>query len=1742
MRLKNKKYRLYFLRLVLSFLMVLGNPMPFIAAMASLSLRAALPAFAASLLFSARRAYARVAYANPGRAVDLSRFNLSNDPTDEDFQKVKAFDEPFVPLEIPADPNENADLAKALNQEVSDKADESLQVLGDFVAQHPHSRWVLSVELNRGLALARRGYFTKALKAFQTAWDAGQKGTGTAGNLADHALSELMRMESRVGLQDELKSELELMKGRTPQGLAARQTEEARMALGAMQKHPDRAFRCGSQALERILAFKKSKKAQDSLFMQTKSTEKGISLDQVYGLSEQLGMGMQMAKREPGAKVLLPAVVHWKLGHYAALLEEKNGMIRSQDTAFMNEIWISEKALNEESSGYFLVPGGGLPAGWSPVNMDEAATIWGKGGTDGSSPPPPCGGGPTSGGGGAQGGTCGMPRTNIDLATTSAMVVDTPLWYKPPVGPEMRFMLTYHQRTPDALPYTNFGTNWNFNWQGFIEYSFSGSQASNYILVARGGGEDPFSGPGGTTKYLTYLVNATTTFSSGPAAGLPSAFTVQKPDGGMETYGLGFANPGGLVKCLLTQMTDPQGNNMTIQYDSMNRIQSVTDALGQQSTFSYGADNYFKVTQITDPFGRHANFTYDIHGFLQSITDQLGLTSSFTYIMLDPAASGGTAGTMVHVFSDAVLSMTTPYGTTTFDYSGTDDTLNKQEVEITDPLGQKEHAKYFDSGTIPDDNLNPPAGIMADANPGSLLSMRNVFYWDKKAMEDDPLDPNSATIYHYLHTSSDLSVRALVLGSWKKPLENRVYFGYTGQYDGYQESSDLMPPLPNVVARYLADGSTQAYHYTYNILGKKTSYMDPKGRNFIYDYANNGIDLLDVKDGNGDMLAAYGNYANHKPGTYTDTAGQVWSYQYNAAGQMTSMRAPQGETTSYNYDSNGFLTSVVSSQPGAGVTYTYDNCGRTHTRSDAANGTLVYHYDNGDRVTRIDFPDLTHETYSYAKLDLVSFTDRQNRTTGYQYDAVQRLTAVTDPKQQSTGYGWCACGALASLTDPKGNKTSWNRDLEGRAISKTYQDGSQYIYQYDSAGERLFQVTDPNQQVTQYKYDTDDKVLNVNYFNVKAATPSVSLAYNDPQLGRLTNMTDSTGTSTYQYYPLNGGQLGAGRIHTITQPVGGTTATIEYTYDADMRVASRSIDGSTESYNYSNGELVGVSNPLGAFTYGYDSASARLSNVGYPNGQGVTFGYFGPSDPLGAGRLKDITNMGAGATAGQVLSKFDYAYDHVGDITQWTKQLGASPTTDERTMTMGYDPASQLSAVTQVYGSGSPSQSVTFGYDASGNRTSEQLSTSGPGSYTHTFGTNNLNQLTSETDNPISIIGSTSLPATVTVNSASVTEDAGSNFSTSILPVAGTSTPLTVRSIAADGQVTTSKFHVLNAAPFMTDANGNLTNDTDKSYGWDAANRLVQINFLGARPATMVDNIQMSYDGFGRRVSITEKHGNTVLSDKRFVWCGAELCQERDATGSTVTKQFFKLGERIGATNYYYTKDHLGNMREMTDSGGTVRARMEYDAYGRSTKLSGDMDADFGYTGFYVNKTTGLDLTWFRAYDPEKGRWLNRDPMGERIGNLYSMVWNNPLKWTDLLGLCGGGGSNQPGTGNPGGGGGPYYGSENPNGYPTPTDTPTPMPTPTPAPPPTPTPVPSPWTPEDINVRNEQSEGIDVWGAVLAAGIDLAVTVAVGAAVGSGAGLLAGVIILLVTPEVLGYEPSVYPPEPGSTPSQCHSN
>ena len=263
------------------------------------------------------------------------------------------------------------------------------------------------------------------------------------------------------------------------------------------------------------------------------------------------------------------------------------------------------------------------------------------------------------------------------------------------------------------------------------------------------------------------------------------------------------------------------------------------------------------------------------------------------------------------------------------------------------------------------------------------------------------------------------------------------------------------------------------------LVGNVLSTIDGVGRTTKYTYATNNIDLLAAQQlttspSTYTTIATYGSYnTQHEPQTYTDAAGQVWHFTWNAAGQIATVTDPNSGVTTWNYDTSSRLSSIQNANLHTQVSYTYDGYDRVQTKTDSEGYVLTYGYDALDRVTSITYPDGTTDLYDYTfqsgplmgtpSLELRKHTDRLSRVTTYGYDADRRLTSVTEPTQgtstRTTQYQYYENGKLKDIIDANGNDTHWAIDIESRPTSKTYAYGTSSAqtetYTYETTTSRL---------------------------------------------------------------------------------------------------------------------------------------------------------------------------------------------------------------------------------------------------------------------------------------------------------------------------------------------------------------------------------------------------------------------------------------------------------------------------------------------------------------------------------------------------------------------------------------------------------------------------------------------------------------------------------------------------------------
>jgi len=136
------------------------------------------------------------------------------------------------------------------------------------------------------------------------------------------------------------------LKGRDLHGAAAVRVADAQNALWQMQHRPRKTFKCGPYSLYRIRAALNLPNAWSTDINNQMSATNGTSLYQNWLLAQKMGMKYQMARRQPGASLPLPVMMHWKLGHFSAITKMADGRYLVEDPTFA-QAWISPKVLDE---------------------------------------------------------------------------------------------------------------------------------------------------------------------------------------------------------------------------------------------------------------------------------------------------------------------------------------------------------------------------------------------------------------------------------------------------------------------------------------------------------------------------------------------------------------------------------------------------------------------------------------------------------------------------------------------------------------------------------------------------------------------------------------------------------------------------------------------------------------------------------------------------------------------------------------------------------------------------------------------------------------------------------------------------------------------------------------------------------------------------------------------------------------------------------------------------------------------------------------------------------------------------------------------------------------------------------------------------------------------------------------------------------------------------------------------------
>ena len=146
-----------------------------------------------------------------------------------------------------------------------------------------------------------------------------------------------------------------------------------------MLVEPGTCFRCGTLALENVAKQLKVLDFDIGYVRQVSSPVQGFNMTALSELALKEKVNLVPVAATNLKSLVVPSVIHWKQQHYAAVVEEKAGRYRVIDPTFGAPLWLKFEDIQDEASGYFMVPKDKLPEGWRLLAKNETDKVYGRG-------------------------------------------------------------------------------------------------------------------------------------------------------------------------------------------------------------------------------------------------------------------------------------------------------------------------------------------------------------------------------------------------------------------------------------------------------------------------------------------------------------------------------------------------------------------------------------------------------------------------------------------------------------------------------------------------------------------------------------------------------------------------------------------------------------------------------------------------------------------------------------------------------------------------------------------------------------------------------------------------------------------------------------------------------------------------------------------------------------------------------------------------------------------------------------------------------------------------------------------------------------------------------------------------------------------------------------------------------------------------------------------------------------------
>ncbi|HEY3906371.1 MAG TPA: RHS repeat-associated core domain-containing protein [Streptosporangiaceae bacterium] len=787
------------------------------------------------------------------------------------------------------------------------------------------------------------------------------------------------------------------------------------------------------------------------------------------------------------------------------------------------------------------------------------------------------------------------------------------------------------------------------------------------------------------------------------------------PSAGSDTYTYSWDGQ-------LLSEANPASDTLTITYQSpapgsgacpatATSCETITAASGRALVI--GSNGSGLITSVTDPMGRTWDYGYT-NANLTSVTDPMTNVTSYAY---------GAASTGNPLLASDLLTITSPDAQPGGPDAG-DSTVNVynaagQVTSQTDPTGFKSTFSYC---------VNASSGNCMDAATGTGY-----------VTVTDP--DGNATVYGYT-LGTQASQAAWTAGT-----------ALSSEQDYLPAQSASGPSAGTQLDTETVDGLGNATASTFNSAGDATSSSTPDGIGTQAGTTTDSYTSLNQVSCDGTDQAAGTGCASASPpapvtpgGVITAPSsapplGETWTLfdtNGNELYSTTGVYEPGGGTAAYSATTYQLFKGNSVTLNGTTITCTAVPASASlPCATIAANGavTQLAYNPQGD-LTSSSTPDgngteLAMTTYAYdGDGEQTSVTSPDGNLAGGNSGNYTTITAYTSdgqPKTVTAGggtghtvtprvttYGYDADGNQASVQDARGFTATTKANADDKPVLVTDPDGNATLTCYDGDG-NVAQTVPPagvaNQNLTASSCPT---AYPAGY------APATSMLASDATMSTY----DGLGQKTAMYTPAPAGQSGFetttyaydsdGDLVTTTAPPatnGGANQVTTQTYDetgnlASITTGSGTSAASTTSFCYDpNGDRTAVVAPdgnAGGTASCENSTPYVVSATSFP----AQAAYQTTSSYDSDGEVVSSTSPATSAApSGATTTE---TYDSSGDTLTRTDPNGV-------TTTWTYTPQSQPATVSY---SGASAHSVSYTYDASGNRTGM---TDATGSSTFTY-------------------------------------------------------------------------------------------------------------------------------------------------------------------------------------------------------------------------------------------------------------------------------------------------------------------------------------------------------------------------------------------------------------------------------------